>query len=387
MKDLIRQILRESVGVPTGIHEISTEIFEEILNIVDRMEESGSQEFEEMVDISHKDMMINDMPVNELFITFQFIETEQVDEVKFVGMSISSTSKIQDKKIIYGPNKGTLKIKIVIAIPENTDISNIQNFFEDEKTEIVSSLSHELMHAYDMYKSKFGSVKKSAEYHAYKDLNFDIPPINHFTYYLYFTHQIENVVRPSEIYSLAKSKNITEKEFYEFLTNTRVFNSLKNARDFSYEKLRKDLKDYLPKIDEIFNIVGIDKDMSDEEKIDEFLRIIYVTIVNKNIESLKNYLSGSFIAQLLGLVDEEEDEFFYELAEKATRFENNEKNFYLYEIKKMNQVANNIIKKISKVYSLMKQETKESIVDWDLYKKLFVKETKLSTDYNFKRRK
>jgi predicted ATPase with chaperone activity len=73
----------------------------------------------------------------------------------------------------------------------------------------------------------------------------------------------------------------------------------------------------------------------------------------------------------------------------VAKYQNKEMDFFKDECERFNYVATNLIKKISKIYSLIpdeKEQTNESILNWDLHQKLMEKKygkRKIDTKYKF----
>ena len=73
------------------------------------------------------------------------------------------------------------------------------------------------------------------------------------------------------------------------------------------------------------------------------------------------------------------------------RYRNKEEQFFVDECERFNYVSTKLIKKLSKIYSLIpdeKEQTNESILDWDLHQKLMEKrygKRPIETSYNFKK--
>lgn len=385
MKQLIKKILRESVGVPEGIYETSVEIYKEILSELEEILPPYNEEKELFIRFNNKDLKVGDMVVNFIRLRLELIEREEIETPTLGRMAFSQSSEIERTRLINIHNEGKLSMVLGILLPEDSTKEDIIGLVKDEKNMIISSISHELKHAYDFYKKGYSKIGEVADYGSIMKISFGLHPINKFIHYLYFTHNIENLVRASELYSLSQEYGITQKDFYDFLKNTDLFKMLKQIESFSYENLKKELLDYIDKIDYIFERINLPTNLTDEEKVDEILRILYINITNGKLEIIHNYLSPDITEIIFG-IDEEKANFFDKLTKIATKFVGKEKNFYLYEEKRMKTVARNMIKKIAKVYSLLKQQTNETIFDWDLYQKYFVKETKIDTEIKYKRK-
>ena len=159
---------------------------------------------------------------------------------------------------------------------------------------------------------------------------------------------------------------------------------MRDINNFTYEGLKSELKDYIPQIDGVLNRTTNETFNTDEEKIDEILRLVYVNLVNNTLNTTKSIMVNNFFEELMGFHGEK-DELFRKIANSVIKFENNEKNFYLYEEKKFKRISGIMMKKLSKLYSMAKDE-KSSIKNWGLHHKINRTNENIQSEYKFKRR-
>jgi hypothetical protein len=195
---------------------------------------------------------------------------------------------------------------------------------------------------------------------------------------------VENLVRPTEFASLMKTHDIDKKTFYDFLTNSKMYTMMKDINNFTYEGLRSDLKNYIPEIDRVLNNVTDKTFNSDEEKIDEILRLVYINLVNNTLDMTKSLMTNNFFEDMMGFRGEK-DVLFKKIVKSVIKFESNIKNFYLYEEQKFKYISGIMMKKLSKLYSMAKDE-KSSIQNWDLHHKINRTNENIKADYKFKRK-
>lgn len=375
----IKKLLREAVGVPSNLMEVSYVIYDKLIDILPSFDTSDEDAQYETVYLDEP-IFLGDMEIDSVEFRFDMTLTSQLNEVMVLGWSMTSSSNVSDTKVRKTSHTGRIRIGIGLAGPNNKIIStdDIVDLVERYKVESISSISHELGHIYNDFKSEFVNVKKLSQYGALQSINFNLPPINQFLHYLYFITEIENIVRPGEIYSQMKQNNVTKKDFYDSLIGTKTFKELKNIQNFSYENFREDLKNHMGRIEEIFDQVNIDySNMSEDEKIDKILRVLLYNIINKTREKISdNYITP--MESIFG-VSEEKDKIMNSLTKNAKRFVNDPEKYYLYQEKNMKRVSRNVIQKISKVYSLLESK-KNSITNWDAYLKYYVGKTPIDTE-------
>ena len=388
MKGVIKNTLNEALGVPEGILESAERLylmcFNRIVKITDPiLNGSKKEEYNFTIKSNFK---ISDYTFTEISLSIDFVEVDQVDLVELYSMAFGHQSKFNDRSLklvtIVSPNE--VKISIKFALTETAKISDVIELCKRSKDIMTASLAHELKHAYDHYKKPTESIPKMSRYHGVQQTGVPIKPISVFLHYLYFVHGIENLVRPTEFSSLMKSSKISKKDFYNFLTNSEMYTMMRDINNFTYEKLKSELKNYIPQIDGVLNRFTNETFDTNEEKIDEILRIVYVNLVNNTLNTTKSIMSNNFFEGLMGFQGKK-NEVFRKIVNYVMRFENNEKKFYLYEEKKFKHISGIMMKKLSKLYS-MAQDEKSSIKNWDLHHKINRTNENIQSEYKFKRR-
>lgn len=354
----IKKRLVERLGVPEGVLDIAEEIYPKVLLSI------GDNDTVEMLENSsiyvNGDFNINDFNFNRILFNYKFIEN---DELKIVGMSQSAISKLTDEyKLKTVPADGIVELKIIIAGPKSMKGSNIKELLEENKKIVISSLSHELKHAYDDYKSGDENVLKRASYNVYTKEHFGIRPIDSFLQRLYFTSSIESLVRPTEVASLLKMGDVTKKGFIDFIKNNETYKLLTELSNFNIEDWRNEIKEYIPEIIEFFEHLEVEniEVLDEEEIVDEFLKVCYVIIKNMKSKQTYDMFLNKPMEMLVGFIPEK-DRIFRKHLNKINQFGNDYKKFYEYEAKTIRYVANNLRKKIAKLFDMAKDEKNESI--------------------------
>lgn len=357
MKNIIRKYLREAVGVPSGIYETSSELYDLVLESINGLDESfiedpNDDDIKEHNFSYETDLHISDFHIQKINLDLELIITDQVNRVTLAGMTFKSASRTEGAKIIPITEDNTINLSITYALPENTDVQSLKEDFKKNRTDIVSSLSHELKHSYDHFKSPSSSLYSLSKYSGIKRINTDIPPMRRFLFLLYYSHAIESLVRPSELFTNMKENNITHKDFYNFITSAVVWENLTELSNWNYENFRDSLEDYLPKIKKFVANVS-DKNLKNKNQIiDEYLRLIYINLVNLQLEIANDMLVKSLSEAFLGLSGNKE-KLFRSIIKTASRFEKNPIDFYIYEGNVFHKNSNLLKKKLSKLYSLI----------------------------------
>jgi hypothetical protein len=166
------------------------------------------------------------------------------------------------------------------------------------------------------------------------------------------------------------------------------------------------MKEQMNRVDALLNHIGEDPEgMSENEKIDMVLHLVYVNLVNMRMGTFMEMISDKgdsvrdFLMQLTGQVpsflkDEDEEKKMDKLRDKffnyVTKFKDNPTQFFKDECEKFNYVSTKMLKKISKLYALAKDddEVNESIINWELHQQLLEKKygkRKIETEFKFKK--
>jgi hypothetical protein len=262
-------------------------------------------------------------------------------------------------------------------------------------------MAHEMKHKFDKQKKTTDLIGKDADYQAYASsgINFGIPVVNEFMRYSYFIQNAENLVRPTEIATRMKLKGITREQFREFFENDKVFKELKEIRDFSYKHFITQLFEQMDRIDALFDHAGIEYDnMTEEEKINKLMEIVYINLINAKKDTFDKMTSNSrsmfddFMRQMgMPVPKGENEEGFDKVRNKylnhLIKYRDREDEFFVDECERFNYEATKLIKRLIKIYSLIpddKEQTNESIIDWDLHQKIMEKKhgkRNISTEY------
>lgn len=388
MRELIKKILKEELGVPKGILESSELLYELILKRLKRVPLDSKEENE----ISLKtDFSILDLNIKKVNIILSFIKTAEVDKVQFYSMAFRSRYELGKDKIvlinIMDPN--TINLIINFAGPLDSTKNDVYDYFVSDKNKITSSLSHELGHAYNQYKKGVTSIKTQASYAGYANTSFPFEPVNKFIHYLYFIHSFENIVRPIEVSSLIRSDKITKKMFYDFITNNETYQMLKEINNFSYDDFRKKLLEDSENIKKFLMKIGVKaKDLKNKNSIvNELLRVVYINISNNSIENAADMLVDSPLDRFLGIgLRGDRKEFFKSMANYFTKFQDDPIKFYKIEEKNFKSISEKMIKKISKLYAAAEEDTEnDSINNWDLHHKINKTGENIVTEFKFNR--
>lgn len=356
MEKLIKKILNEVVGVPRGIELSARKIYYDIIRFLENNPEYAENENEFELNDNYT---FSDYPIDGVNVTIKHVEGT-VNQYDIAGLGLKGKGK-RDGGSLKPIISTKLSIQIIFVRPENSEIESdeVISFLKTNNVaENISSIAHELKHSYDEYKNIGGNkIGELAIYTLFTKSRFGNEVVDRFIYESYFAIRYENLVRPSELYTLATEKGITKKDFINFLKETNQYEILQRIVNKSYEDFREQLKsnmDFVNKVIQNFQDVTIPKD--DEGKIDLFLHGLYITLSQMALQNFKEMLSiGNPLASLFGiqLISDEDEKLFNDFKKKINKYEGRDVEFFKYMIGENQYQAYQVIKKLGKIYSIL----------------------------------
>jgi hypothetical protein len=406
-------MISERLGVPENIIESSQDLYEKILKELkdENIKYSEtSNGFDFILYFNNLNYLISDYMIENINITFQIIITKHIDRDVMVSMGFGITPNIDYKKKVMTPDFDihndrleSVKLNMKFAFTYEGEIANplnrLYDFFINEKKQIISSIAHELKHAFDKFKKKEESIHSVAKYNTVQQLRFNIEELDDFLYNSYYIHFVENLVRPTEIATELKLGNIDKKGFIDFLNNNETYKRLLEIRDFSYEKMKKTLllqKDIIKKSLIHPNISGNSDEyisfinsLNEEELVDYVIKLLFNNMASLGRDIVKNMLIENMMEEFGFITDFSKINYIESYVNQYKKYGKNYDKFFEDEEKRFKFTANRILKKIHKLYDMaedneekisklhkqisdkkVNEEKNDSIKDWDLHHKL-----------------
>jgi ABC-type dipeptide/oligopeptide/nickel transport system ATPase subunit len=393
------RLLNEALGVPENILDAADmlyDVVEQDIKSIDSIQDE--YKFDGIIEFELGDKKKVKIDSYELKVNIETIDGEEgVLDIISMGMG-GAFGFNRDVYMKETEPSTTLELTITFAVGENWEPEGLIRKMEEERDEHVSSLAHEIKHKYDKQSKQFGLMGPDAEYQATQRRgNFGIPAIDRVFYrYMYYIHAIENLVRPTEVAYTMKRKNITKSQFKEFLENNRVYRELVEIKNFTFDDFISQLKEQEERLDKLIEHVGQDPylffhpNMTVDEKINKVLEIAYIDLVNNRMELFITMTEHSYDDFLkfglqLGLLPDgakekleglnKTNQIRQKFLSQTTKYEKNPTKFFEDEFEKFNYVANKMLKKISKLYAMAKddEQVSESILNWDLHQRVMEK--------------
>lgn len=386
------EFLNETRGVPENIGNVAATLFDKIL--AEKFDNTNGEDLNELEVKFKGPFQIGNRKVKNIIIELAFEVYPHVEggiqiarlgqmnqgKVGSLPATVGKTGKIHPGKMrLENLETSDIHILIHFVADKNVKGKEIKKFLELRRAKTISELAHELQHGYEAYKRGHGKLSRKADYAAYSEIEFSLPPLSFFMHSLYFTHETENLVRASEVSTEMKELGITKKEFLKFINSNETYKTLKKIRDTTYDSFRKEILEHIDTVKEWlesnkFQLEG----KSDDAIIDDMLRSVYFKIVEAKGEALRNILvpggDNPFAAMMHAMSTPHEEkarnqEFFEKFMKKSLKFEKDPLEFYKTEISKASKSAVETMKRISKLYADA-PDTNESILNWDLWHKI-----------------
>jgi polyribonucleotide nucleotidyltransferase len=177
-----------------------------------------------------------------------------------------------------------------------------------------------------------------------------------------------------------ESSRINKEQFYDFFMNDTTIKHLIEIRDYNFDLFIGDMRKYIDDCEGFLRKVGeYDESMSEDEVISRVLELVYINLINWKTDVLQEYLQiGStqdMIDALLFGKDrvKEKVNFLSGYQKSLSKYEDDPIEFYKNEIDHSSSVASKMVKKLSKLFSLVKESKENSIIDFEKYQKLYKK--------------
>lgn len=374
---MMRQRINEAVGVPANIEVAAQNLYNDIAKKLKNKKIGPKDDVK--FKFLNKDGRYSFADFNPKFITVEFslgtysgvaVDNNTGDVLNgglVYGMGFSRESKLNDVFDLVSVNVDGVELSIDYAQPEDDKEwsgNKILDTMENDNDGSISSLAHELKHAYDNFKKPTEKVVNRSNYAGFQKSRSGVRPMDQFMFNLYFINQIENLVRPTESYvEMVSNGVVTKEQFLKFLLDSKTYKTLVKMRESSFEKLVNDLKRYETEIDDYLNNTVDDYDSSSldiDGKVNYFLKVFAFVTAQKVHEVRKQLLSPvTNLFQLLfgGNNDNPEaDKFLDSTLSDLTKMMDNPNKFYYNSIENMKKIAIKMMKKLSKLYSLINKD-------------------------------
>ena len=292
LRNIVSTVINEAVGVPDNITNVAQTLYNKLIEKFDRLISSGY----DLNDLENEtltigiDDKVGDIEIDSVDIIFKFITNEKLSPIAYQNKVLARLSS-DDLSMVYKEFENEVELQLIFEISPETTITDLKDYFISEKNDVVSTFSHELKHTYDHTKRTKSNLKRKAEYQVFSERGFNIRPVDRVIKSLYYTTAIENLVRPSEIYSRMESSRINKEQFYDFFMNDSTIKHLIEIRDYNFDLFIGDMRKYIDDCEGFLRKVGeYDESMSEDEVISRVLELVYINLINWKTDVLQEYL-------------------------------------------------------------------------------------------------
>lgn len=356
MKEIIRQILREELGVPKGLLDVSKTVFDDFKNYFLSALDESQNEYNFVV-VPTKEAKIGDMTIDEVVFDVQIHEDNRFDEFDVARMGVSFQAKVEKTnkpRVVSKDYDGIVEFEIHFVTPEGWKVQDVIDYLQNERSELLSSFSHELKHVYDGYKKPTTPLSERIDYETAKKLMEMFPPLRKFSFVLYYTHVIENLVRPTELASAIESNEITKQNFIEFIKNQKTYQYLTYGKNLTLESLKEKLMTKIPEIENLFDVADVEYNgMGDTEKVEKLLELYFMNMSNNKVEMFVDGLSDDIFEKLFGFSGDK-----FATAQKYQnqfrKYIDAPEDYFKKEISEINKTSDKVLRKLLKLYALAK---------------------------------
>ena len=387
IRRIVKQVLLEKMGVPDNIAETGRSIYAEIMTKLFSMDpEEQSTKYQVVI---NKNFNISDFHFNTVDLTISVRQSSLPPEMLPVirGFAAGLPQKTGNNRIEHLHGIDRIKLFVNVDAKDQWVLHDIIKLLIKDEDKTISSITHELKHAYDNEKRPGVSFRDESEYESNQAVSFGpINPMNLFFHYLYYLHRTEDLTRPSQMFSQMMTKGVTKSQFLKFYNESEMVETLKSARSLTYENFKSSLHSYITGIQMFFDYVDsrhpddppIERGNTNDEVINNFLEYVHRVAVKNRIAQYKNVVKQSIqppdfqtgMMIMMGLIEAPDFKDKQKLVDEYTKIAGKYKNyedFFGNEIKMINFAANKTLRKLAKLYDMAKDDKKLSIENWDAH--------------------
>jgi len=372
----MRRKINEALGVPENIINSAIKLYDYIFAYFSSLRQIDSEDKYKTQFIG--DFRIADMNLRKINLEIELYKRPGLN-FKLFGMGKSAENKInslfQLEAVIRNDE---VDLMLDLGCPESFENEELTEFLKLNRNKLIPVMAHELKHGYDTFKKRTYNLSKQVDYTIFSNEDFGrITPLTEFLFYSYYIHNIENLVRPTEMAASIELNKTKPKEFYNFFVESEIFQTLKKIKELTFEGLRDELMYYGSEIDELLTIINEHYD-NIEETVDRILQLFYFNIVNWKNDKIESYIYPMGVNNPLFPIfqTKDKDNYLNNFYKKTEKYANDYVSFYKNEEKYMRMTATNMIKKLGRLYEMTYKNIEESrtmnksIWDWDMYHKL-----------------
>jgi hypothetical protein len=377
LQRVIKNTVTEALGVPENIINTSLSVYNEFMNQLRNKDYSYNSSDETYHFSIPMNLTISDFNISEIMIELVLKKHPQIKEITLLSMGFMHGGRIEEANYkVTSPKTDEVRLQIIFGILPNNAIEDVIPYIEQEENRFISVITHELKHSYDNHKLPHKDPRTQANYRSLSEIRSAVKPMDEFLHFMYFTHQIENIVRPSEVSSRMATNRTTQETFRKFIENDETYVMLKKISEFSLQDFFNELKQEKEQIQRFYKAIGIEtKATTDDELVVEFLGLIYVGLINAGGSALQELLTSGPMEAIFGLRGDKGD-YLEKYVASVAKFKDDPTKFFISESNRFKKMANIVMRKLRKLYAELPEQPavkqkSQSIYEWDLYHQVF----------------
>jgi Fe-Mn family superoxide dismutase len=367
IREIIKKKLYEAVGVPANIDAAAEKIFNDIIEHLTKLINTKPN----VADIEDPFTIVgpysfSDHTIDKIEVTFK--NSLSFDGFELLGLYVQHDTDMNIPNITY-KRDDVLNLGLRFNYNFGSKTKDFINFIISIKPMIVGSIAHEIMHDYDHAKNPIKKVDSQIDYIVAKEGVGGVYELNLVTIGNYYLHNMENTVRPSEVYTNLMKLGVTKKDFTKRLGEASFIKYLNFFRKLSYLNFMSGLNKSYEDVVYLLEHNGFEIKNDKRYNIHMLLYVVRVFLINKQIsiaaDISKPESFDDILKQMSGIKTEGE-KFFNKYANQISRnseflekefdYEKSSKlneQFYTNRINKLAESAERIYRKIAKIYSIL----------------------------------
>ncbi len=369
IRELIKLKLDEAVGVPKDIEVSAEKIYNDFYNHLEENVdvEDYIRDYDELRFMLQGPYDFSDIKIKGVEMTLTISDS---NDFEFHSMAIKHDTKIGMPTVTYS-RKEYLDVLVNLGADYTDTMGDLLDYIRSMKSQMVASFAHEIMHDYDFFKNPERPVEDSIEYIASQKGKTGIFLVNMIILGNYFMHRIENIVRPSEVYTELIQNGTTKKDFQKKLNETSFVEKLNIFRNLTYDKFYQELKNNVLEVFSVLKNNNVDvQDKSPENIVNHFLYLLRQGIISDKIDLARIVAEQATtfedVIKSMAGIETNSEIFFRKFVNKATsgqkyyeddyeyqKSKSLNEEFYTKRIDKIVEGSNRIFRKIAKIYSLL----------------------------------
>jgi type VI protein secretion system component Hcp len=361
-EELMQQI-EEALGVPKNITDESQRIYKEFVKLLSKANGSKTT-YQTIINNFNAEIGTNFYQDLTIKVFFEVVPNLNKPELKKFIAPLFTSFDLDNKSLKNLTDSKNLLIELYVGVSSSSQQLLTKDMFIQQKELMVSSIAHELHHAFSFSKQKNLSTKQMIDYKIVTQMDVPIPIIQQFLDNLYFVSAYEGLVAPSEVASIIQQRKIKKSEFVKFLDQDDIYKRLKQIENLEQSKFFNALKENIKQIDAFLKSEGVTENLTEEQKINKTLEIVLTHMIRNYHEQLNTYIKTALENALVLFSDEEKPKHDYQqlvkyvqkVVAESQKFKGREIDYFLAKIKEMKEKAKDIKKRLAKLYDLCLEE-------------------------------